>query len=827
MNKGYTAAELAKMLNAELIGPENAQVYNQIVSDSRTLFVSKRSFFVALNGKNFDAYRFVPELYQQGIRLFVVERADFVAQCREAQFIVVNNTLEALQKLAAAHRLSYSFPVLGITGSNGKTVVKEWLSQLLASKYRIVKSPGSYNSQVGVPLSVWQMSDGDELGIFEAGISEPGEMESLHQIIKPSIGIFTHLGIAHQQSFSNLHAKAAEKLKLFVGADILIYPADEEILNNAVQEWHSKGNGRTHLLSYGRSAGNYVQILDERIAGGQSFIAITHQAENLEIAIPMADEASIQNALSCICLLLYLKWSVSEIEQGLAKLNSLPQRMELLKGKNNCLIINDSYSNDLGSLKIALDLLNHQQEYKTKCLVLSDILESGENSRHLYAAVNEYLITYGIEKLFAVGSAISSAKNEFDIPAVFFSDTKTCLEYLSKANLSNTAILIKGARLFAFEKIVQHLQMQEHQTRLEVDLNAMVHNLNYYRSILPRSCKIMAMVKAFSYGSGSAEVAQLLQYHKVEYLAVAYADEGLELRNKGISMPIMVMNPELHSLQSIINNRLEPEIYSLEILQAFQQTLDANNYKGKFPIHIKIDTGMHRLGFEKQHIKALCSFLQENNRFRIESIFSHLAASDDPAHDAFSNHQIKEFTTLADKIEACIKYKTIRHILNSSGASRFANSKPQMVRLGIGLYGVSPHSWEKEKLKPVSCLKSTISQIHYLKKGETVGYLRKGVLEKDSKIATVAIGYADGYDRRLGNGKAAMIVNNKPAKTIGSICMDMSMIDVSEIQCKVGDEVIVIGESFDIYEISNAAQTIPYEILTGISPRVKRVYIQE
>ena len=714
-------------------------------------------------------------------------------------------------------------PVIGVTGSNGKTIVKEWLYQLLKSDYTIARSPKSYNSQVGVPLSVWQLNTKHTLGIFEAGISEVGEMPLLNQIIQPTIGVLTSLGSAHDEGFKNSTQKLQEKLYLFSNCETVIVNALS--LDNEHLDLLPKN---VFLISKEVTA--QLQILEIENLFTHSVIIAKYKNEKISVNIPFTDSASVDNAITCWATLLHLNVSQQEIEKRMKLLQAVAMRLELKLGNNNCVLINDFYNSDINALEIALHHQKQQHRGGKKVVILSDIEQSGKLSWELYEQVSKLMAQFHIDTLIGIGKEISSQKQLFELDAHFFESTQEFI-HESKTNVAlqfhNAIILLKGARSFGFESISKQLQQKSHDTVLEINLNRLVHNINFYRAQVTKDVMLMCMVKATGYGSGSTEIAFTLQHHHVNYLAVAYADEGVELRKAGIHLPIMVMSPEESSYDDMIDYHLEPEIYSFKIAQDFLQALQSKAISESYPVHIKLDTGMKRLGFESHQLNELCDLLRNEPLLRVKSIFSHLVASDDKAFDEFTNTQIALFEKNALQIEHAVGYHALKHICNSGAITRFKNAHYNMVRLGIGMYGVGFNDAEKHNLENISSLKTRISQIKQLQVGETVGYNRKGVADKPTKIATIPIGYADGFSRKLGNGNYAVFINKQACKTIGNICMDMCMVDVTKIDCQEGDEVIVFDTTEQLMTLSKAMETIPYEVLTSISSRVKRVYVQE
>ncbi|MBL7882891.1 MAG: bifunctional UDP-N-acetylmuramoyl-tripeptide:D-alanyl-D-alanine ligase/alanine racemase [Bacteroidia bacterium] len=825
----YTIHNISSIVNGNIHRNNdlNVEIKNLLI-DSRKLANAETSLFFAIKGERHDGHAYIIELYEKGVRNFIVSTLpENIQKLEQANFILVNDTLSALQTLCAHHRKQFHIPIIGITGSNGKTIVKEWLYQLLREDKSIVRSPKSFNSQVGVPLSVWQLNEEHNLGVFEAGISMPNEMKALEKIIQPTIGLLTNIGQAHDENFENQNQKVKEKLKLFTHAEALIYCKDYLSVHNYIQE----DKAFQSLKTFAWSKKSRADLLVGRITktAVETEIQAIYKNDFIRINIPFTDEASIENAIHCWAMMLYLGYENDVIADRMKLLSPVAMRLELKEGINNCSIINDSYNSDLGSLSIALDFLNQQKQHPKKTLILSDILQSGRNEEALYKDVAELIHKKGISRLVGIGEAITSQANQFNIEKTFFKSTTEFLQQYNNSFFRDETILLKGARAFGFESISKVIQQKAHETVLEINLNSIVHNLNYFRSKIKADTKIMAMVKAFSYGSGSFEIANILQFHRVDYLAVAYADEGIELRKAGITMPIMVMNPEEQSYDAMIHYNLEPEIYSFRVLNLFEETLKRSEIKNSQPIsiHIKLDTGMHRLGFEENDINELIVRIKNNKSLNIKSIFSHLAASDESEHDDFTWLQIKKFNVMSEQIKTHFTQPIIKHILNSAGISRFPDAQFEMVRLGIGLYGIGANATEQAQLQNVSTLKTSISQIKNIPANETIGYSRKGVATRDIQIATVPIGYADGLSRKLSNGKGKMIVKGQVAPIVGNVCMDMCMIDITDIKANENDEVIVFGDALPITEVASDIGTIPYEVLTNVSRRVKRVYYQE
>ncbi|MCZ4694427.1 bifunctional UDP-N-acetylmuramoyl-tripeptide:D-alanyl-D-alanine ligase/alanine racemase [Ancylomarina euxinus] len=819
-SKTYQLNHIAQIVGGTLIGDDDFQI-DRLSIDSRTLVLASKTLFFALVGERHNGHDYIQDLYDKGIRAFVVSENINQGLFGDCNFIVVTDTLNALQKLCAHHRKNFTYPVIAITGSNGKTIVKEWLYQVLNPHYRIVRSPKSYNSQVGVPISVWQMNLEDEFAIFEAGISKPCEMDKLETIIQATGGIFTHLGSAHLENFDDTKSLLDEKLKLFASCEWIVYCSDDIRVSDAIKERYAH---QKVLLNWSRNTDSKLQIISEKLDKGKIELKAVYNGEEKTILLPFIDKASIENAINCWLTFLHLGLSDEHIYKGFCDLEAVAMRLEIKEGQNNCLLINDYYNSDLGSLSIALDLMNQQGKERKKTVILSDIFQSGFEPRDLYEQVSELLTLNEIDKIVGIGDNIASQAKNFQCESVFYSTTEIFLNTLDPNGFKNEIILIRGARDFRFERISSALQYKAHRTILEVNLTAMVHNLNYFRSLLQPNTKLMVMVKAFSYGSGSTEIANLLQYHHVDYLAVAIADEGVDLRTNGISTPIVVMNPELHSFETMIDYNLEPEIYCLSVLKSFESILKRSGLKN-YPIHLKLDTGMFRMGFVDHELDELINYLKVNPYFHIRSVFSHLAGSDEEIHDDYTESQIAKFEDWSKQIRTAFAYEIDRHILNTSGIERFPNAQFEMVRLGIGLYGVS--ATKQNMLMNVSSLKTTISQIKWVEKDQTVGYSRKGKLNKKSRIGIIPIGYADGFNRKLSNGVGQVLVNGNLVSVVGNVCMDMCMIDLTDIEAEEGDSVIIFGDDYSLSRIAEKLDTIPYEILTTVSRRVKRIYFQE
>ncbi len=822
----YTLDKIASITEGKIIGNcNNALVIKDLLFDSRLIIIPENTLFFALKSQRNDGSRYIKSLYDKGVRAFVVEKTSDIEDFKDdATFILVDNTLMALQKIAAHHRSNFNIPVIGITGSNGKTIIKEWLYQIFSPEISVVRSPKSYNSQIGVPLSVWQLNDTHQIGIFEAGVSRPDEMQKLKDIIQPTIGIFTNIGEAHGKNFSNINNKVEEKLKLFSNVDTLIYCLDHKEIREAISKtgistftW-SRYDDKADLLI------RYIEKSEEHTE-----IRASLKSQDLSIQIPFTDDASIENAIHC--WLTALKFNIPEdvIKENMAHLFPIAMRMELKSGINNCDIINDSYNSDFNALTIALNFMSQHHHGKKRVVILSDILQSELKEDDLYEKIAQLIKNKGVDLIIGIGEAIMRQGDKFKVEKIFYRDVKDFLTNHHIENFHNQIILIKGARDFEFEKISKVLQEKAHETILEINLNNLVRNMNYYRSKLKNDTKLMVMVKAFAYGSGNFEVSKVLEFHHADYLTVAYADEGIELRRKGISLPIVVMTPEINTFESIIKNNLEPDIYSFRSLALLEEAIENLGTQASNPIgiHIKLDTGMHRLGFLSEDIDKLLERLKSNNKIIVKSVFSHLAGSDSQEFNDFTMKQINKFEEMSSKIVSALPYKILRHILNSAGISRFTDYQYDMARLGLGIYGIAPCDEDKDKLRTVISLKTTIVQIKEYEAGETIGYSRKGKIEKKSRIGVVPIGYADGLKRELGNGNACFFVNGEAAPIIGNICMDMCMIDLTGIDCKEDDTAILFNEDYPVERLAEACETIPYEILTSISQRVKRIYYQE
>ena len=819
----YTIESISHQIGAERFGNKKARI-DWILTDSRSLCFPEETLFFALRSKRNDGHKYIIDLYNRGVRNFVV--SELPGACEDfpgANFLRVVSPLKALQHLAELHRKEFDVPVVGITGSNGKTVVKEWLYQLISPDKNVTRSPRSYNSQIGVPLSVWLMNEQTEVGIFEAGISEMGEMDALRTIINPTIGVLTNIGGAHQENFFSLQDKCSEKLSLFKDCDVIIYNGDDELICDCVAKtipsareiaWSQKDDEKPL----------YIRSIKKDDTG--TTVNYRYLGMENSYRIPFIDDASVENSLNCLAVCLYLMISPEDIVVRMARLEPVAMRLEVKEGKNGCTLINDSYNSDLASLDIALDFMARRTDTKgrKRTLILSDILETGQSATFLYRKVAQLVQNRGIEKIIGVGPDISAAEARFPMEKYFFPDTASLLASDVFASLRNEAILVKGSRKFHFDEVSEQLELKVHETILEINLNAMVDNLNYYRSFLMPDTKMVCMVKASAYGAGSYEIAKTLQDHRVDYLAVAVADEGSDLRKAGITASIIIMNPEMTAFKTLFDYKLEPEVYSFHLLDALIKAAEKQGITN-FPIHIKLDTGMHRLGFMPEEIPALIRRLKSQTALLPRSVFSHFVGSDSPQFDDFTRQQNEIFAKASAELQAAFPHKILRHICNSAGIERFPRAHYDMVRLGLGLYGINPVN--NAFIHNVSTLKTTILQIHNVPAEDTVGYSRRGVLTRPSRIAALPIGYADGLDRHLGCGHGYCLVNGQKAPYVGNICMDVCMIDVTDIDCQEGDRVEIFGDNLPVSVLSDILETIPYEILTSVSGRVKRVYFQD
>ena len=816
------SSDIARIVRGKLTGPADLTV-TDIVTDTRQISYTEGLIFFALKGKNHDGHNFIDNMYRKGIRIFVIERLpEHHESYIDAAFIVTGSTVEALQLLASYKRKAFISPVIAITGSAGKTIVKEWLADILGLTTSVIRSPKSYNSQIGVPLSVWKLDDKYKLGIFEAGISQPAEMEKLQRVIDPDIGVITNIGDAHRENFRDNKTKTEEKLKLFINSSLIIYCSDydiihQSILNNAIfkskklVDWSCENEEAT------------IFVKKSSVHGGHTIIQMSFNDNTNDFEIPFSDRASVENAITVAAVCLALGINAEIISKGIAGLVSVAMRMEMKNGINNCQLIEDYYNSDPGSLGMALEYLKSQKGRETT-LILSDFVQSGRDEEDLYGDVARLVKKTGIKKFIGIGNALVRNYKLFEPGGRFFYTTDEFVNSFNSVDFRNEIILLKGARMYEFEKIGKMLEQQIHQTVLEVNLDAISHNLNEFRRHLNPGTRIMAMVKAFAYGAGPAEIAALLEYQQVSYLAVAIADEGVELRNTGVTIPIVIMNPDPYASDLIIKYSLEPELYSFSSLEKFTESVSRHGLID-YPVHIKIDTGMHRLGFMPEDIDALANKIKNQECLRVVSVFSHLAASDDPELDYFSHRQVEVFLKAVKQINDSIGYPFLRHILNSSGIARFPQYQFEMVRPGIGMYGVG--HFDGLDLKTAGRFKTRISQIKRIKGGEPVGYGCADVSENERIIAILPVGYADGLNRKLGNRNGSLYIKGTRVPIIGNICMDMCMADITGLNAETGDEAEIFGERISIDELATICQTIPYEILTSIPRRVKRVFLKE
>lgn len=820
MLTSLSIAQLEEITGGKAHGSRRDQLISQISIDSRQILHAEQTLFVALRGAKADGSDFIPNLIEEGIRVFLVHedwRAD-EKWMELATFITTKDTRLALQQIAAFQRSIFTKPIVGITGSNGKTIIKEWLGQVLSQRFAVAKSPKSYNSQVGVPLSIFGIQPYHQVAILEAGVSKFGEMDTIAKMIQPDLGIFTNIGTAHEEGFSGIGEKIREKLKLFEKAKLLIYCKDQEVLAREIESQISSDK----LVSWSKKSGADFSISWKPLEGKTRILVMKSDLNTMTFQVPFMDQASLENATHVIIAALTLGEDIPSIQEGLDHLKPVDMRLTLKPGINDSLIIDDTYNNDLAGLKVALEFLSQQRSKRSKILIISDLLQQGLPEK-IYSEVGELIQSYGLDQIIGVGKEIKRLENLFPGKAKIYASTEQLLQQLDPENLQNDLLLITGARSFAFEKIVNRLQQRIHGTTLEINLNALTHNFNFFKRQIKPGTKMMVMVKAFAYGGGAAEIANHIQTMGADYLAVAFSDEGVALRKQGIRLPIMVLNPVEESFDLLREYELEPVVFSPEFFKKLGQY--ARHHEIRLSIHLDLDTGMHRLGFEQKHLQELKSLISEFPELNIASLYTHLVGADEEVHHDFSIQQLEQFMSMKSEIEAVLDYKPIIHALNSAGIVRFPEYQMDMVRLGIGLYGVEVTGKYDASLKPVSTLKTTISQVKDLPAGATVGYSRKGILPSGGKIATLAIGYADGYDRRFSQGKGYVLIAGKKAPVIGNVCMDMVMIDVSDFQdVKAGDEAIIYGEQISLKELADRIGTIPYELLTNISTRVKRVY---
>ena len=813
----YTTKEIAEITQSQIIGDKNLQIHH-IAFDSRNIYSTLKTAFIAINTHKNSGEKYIAQAIEKGIKIIISE--NFYSEYDGITWIIVENSVKFLQDLAHYHIENQPIKTIGITGSNGKTIVKEWLYQCLWNEFPTVKSPKSFNSQIGLPISLLQTSEKHQVGIFEVGISKPNEMKTLEEIFSPKIGILTHIGTAHSSNFENELQLIKEKLILFKNSEIIIYNGDNEQVCKEIKTQYSDKK----LISFGLKAHNDVKIICDYKDRNQE-ILVQYFSEKLSFPANQRDEATLTNALAVICILKEFGFTNEKIVEKINNLKAVEMRLESVNGVRNNLIINDSFNLDLDSLIIAYQFIN-QYNRDEKTLVLSDIFDVKNDDVSLYHKVAEITNQQNFKQIFLVGNQISRFQEKFNAKTYTFSTTKELLESQQLNSIENQLILLKGARIFEFEKIKSHLELQKHDTVLEINLNAILHNINVHKSLLKPETKMCAMVKAYSYGLGGYEIAEFLQHHHIDYLGVAYADEGVDLRKNGITTPILVMNPEQGSYDVIIDYNLEPEIYSLRVLELFANQLQLKGIQQKYPIHIKIETGMHRLGFKEHEIDELVENLKKYN-VKVASIFSHLSSADVPEEDDYTMEQIHTFQRVSSKISEALGYQPIRHILNTAGITYYSDYQFEMVRIGIGMVGISANPKVKKQLQSAVTFKTVISQISEVKQGESIGYNRKYKAEKDTRIATIPVGYADGIPRLIGNKKGFVGIQNQKVSIVGNICMDMLMVDLQNIKAKEGDEVIIFNGNPTLEEFSGYCQTIPYEVLTSISRRVKRIYIKD
>ena len=813
----YTTKEIAEITQSQIIGDKNLQIHH-IAFDSRNIYSTLKTAFIAINTHKNSGEKYISQAIEKGIKIIISE--NFYSEYDGITWIIVENSVKFLQDLAHYHIENQPIKTIGITGSNGKTIVKEWLYQCLWNEFPTVKSPKSFNSQIGLPISLLQTSEKHQVGIFEVGISKPQEMKTLEEIFSPKIGILTHIGTAHSSNFENELQLIKEKLILFKNSEIIIYNGDNEQVCEEIKTQYSDKK----LISFGLKTHNDVKIICDYKDRNQE-ILVQYFSEKLSFPANQRDEATLTNALAVICILKEFGFTNEKIVEKINNLKAVEMRLESVNGVRNNLIINDSFNLDLDSLIIAYQFIN-QYNRDEKTLVLSDIFDVKNDDVSLYHKVAEITNQQNFKQIFLVGNQISRFQEKFNAKTFTFSTTKELVESQQLNSIENQLILLKGARIFEFEKIKSHLELQKHDTVLEINLNAILHNINVHKSLLKPETKMCAMVKAYSYGLGGYEIAEFLQHHHIDYLGVAYADEGVDLRKNGITTPILVMNPEQGSYDVIIDYNLEPEIYSLRVLELFANQLQLKGIQQKYPIHIKVETGMHRLGFKEHEIDELVENLKKYN-VKVASIFSHLSSADVPEEDDYTMEQIHTFQRVSSKISEALGYQPIRHILNTAGITYYSDYQFEMVRIGIGMVGISANPKVKKQLQNAVTFKTVISQISEVKQGESIGYNRKYKAEKDTRIATIPVGYADGIPRLIGNKKGFVGIQNQKVSIVGNICMDMLMVDLQNIKAKEGDEVIIFNGNPTLEEFSGYCQTIPYEVLTSISRRVKRIYIKD
>ena len=821
----YTIEKITTLIGARRLGTAEATI-SWLLTDSRSLCFPESTLFFALRSERNDGHKYIPELYNRGVRNFVVSSTpQNAADYADANFLKVTDVLSALQRLAERHRDEFDIPVVGITGSNGKTMVKEWLYQLLSPSMTVTRSPRSYNSQIGVPLSVWLLNERTQVALLEAGISEVGEMDALQDIIQPTIGVLTSLGAPHQENFRSLEEKCMEKLMLFKNASFIAYNTDDAVVSRCVR----RNSFKASKIGWSRENPSEALYIKNVSSGTDATtILYVYKGKEASYRLPFIDEASVECSFACAAIALHLGITAEQLDERMATLDPVAMRLEVKEGIHGCTLINDTYNSDINSLDIALDFMNRRpdQNGQRRTLILSDIYQSGETQQRLYEKVSELALNRGVQKFIGIGSVLKANASAIHVPEChFFEDVQSFVDSDVFRSLHDELILVKGSRAFGFDYIAELLEQKVHETILEVNLNALVDNFNYYRSLMKPETKLVCMVKADAYGAGAVEVSKTLQDHRVDYLAVAVADEGVTLRKNGITCNIIIMNPEMTAFKTMFDYDLEPEVYSFRLMDALIRAAEKEGITN-YPVHIKLDTGMHRLGFDPdKDIDEVIGRLKHQNAIIPRSVFSHFVGSDSDELDDFSTSQFEKFQRAADKLQAAFNHKILRHIANSAGIEHFPERQLDMCRLGIGLYGVNPRN--NKMINNVSTLKTTILQMRTVPADETVGYSRKGKLSQDSVIAAIPIGYADGLDRHLGNGNGYCVVNGRKAPYVGNICMDVAMIDVTGINCKEGDMVEIFGNNLPVTVLSDALDTIPYEVLTSVSNRVKRIYLME
>lgn len=811
----YTAQQIAEITHSQLIG-DGTQLVKNIAFDSRTIYSTKNTAFIAIRTYQNNGEKYIASAVEKGISIIIAEKQLFESET--IVWLITDNTIDFLQKLARHHLQQFCLQTIGIAGSNGKTIVKEWLYQSLCNDFSVVKSPKSFNSQIGLPLSLLQINAEHQIGIFEAGISQPNEMHRLENIFSPKIGILTHIGSAHIANFESEEQLINEKLQLFSKSEMLLFNGDNQLFFSKIKQIYSTKT----LISYGFELHNDIKIISDW-NDRQKDISVQYFDEVITFPAQQRDAATLSNALAVIAVLKYFGFENEIIIEKLNQLKSVEMRLESAIGVRNNLIINDSFNLDLDSLKIAFQFIKEYNKPE-KVLVLTDFVE-GKDLDSLYNTVAQLTNEQNFDKVFLVGQEISKRKNSFNSETFTFSNTNELIKNLNLNKIENSLILLKGARKFEIEKLKSLLELQKHDTVLEVNLNAVLHNINVHKSFLKPSTKMMAMVKAYSYGLGGYEIAEFLQHHHIDYLGVAVADEGADLRKNGITTPIIVMNPEQHSYNAVIEYNLEPNVYSFRVLDLFYEQLKQANFVGDFPIHIKIETGMHRLGFKEFEIDELLRKLKMMN-VRVASIFSHLSSADVPEERDYTLNQIAHFQKVSDRLISGLGYAPIRHILNSSGILNYPEFQFDMVRIGIGMVGISYNEKIKPLLQSAVTFKSVISQISDIQKGESIGYSRKYIAEENTRVATIPVGYADGVPRLLSNKNGFVGIKGKKMPIVGNVCMDMMMVELKDLNAKEGDEVVIFNGEPSLEEFAAYCKTIPYEVLTSISRRVKRVYIK-